>query len=246
MKTFAVQTLGCKVNQYESEQIAALLRSRGLVETDAAHAELRVVNTCSVTVQAGSKSRQAARRNVRLPLLGDPSPAADTESGDTDHSIVGAPGVGNEAVTRQRPRVVLTGCWATSDRSTAAATRGVDAVLTHRDDVAAELDRLLLLWRSDEVNCEVTSISAEPHAEQRVALQDTPDSARTKEWDGWMERAGSSEAGERTERSKSISRAEVNVKPARGHELSDAETPLWEGEAPAEPRSTTAPPFWSR
>jgi threonylcarbamoyladenosine tRNA methylthiotransferase MtaB len=215
MKTFAVQTLGCKVNQYEGEQIAALLRSRGLVETDAAHAELRVVNTCSVTVQAGSKSRQTARRNVRLPLLGDPSPT--TDSGDIDHSIVGAPSAGNEAVTGRRPRVVLTGCWATSDRQTAAAMPGVDAVLTHRDDVAAELDRLLLLWRSDEANCEAASISAEPHAKQRVALEDTPDSARTKVWDGWMERAGSSEAGERTVRSKSILRADVNVKPASAH-----------------------------
>src|SRR6185369_9394121 len=107
MKTFAVQTLGCKVNQYEGEQIAALLRARGLVETDAAHAELRVVNTCSVTVQAGSKSRQTARRNVRLPLLGDPSPSAS----DIADSIVETPGAGNEAVTSRRARVVLTGCW---------------------------------------------------------------------------------------------------------------------------------------
>ena len=30
MKKFSVQILGCKVNQYEGEQLAALLRSRGL------------------------------------------------------------------------------------------------------------------------------------------------------------------------------------------------------------------------
>src|SRR5215218_1432092 len=69
MKTFCVETLGCKVNHYEGEQVAALLRSRGLVESDAAHADLRVVNTCSVTVQAAGKSRQTTRRLVRLPLL---------------------------------------------------------------------------------------------------------------------------------------------------------------------------------
>jgi len=192
MKTFAVQTLGCKVNQYEGEQIAALLRARGLVETDTASAELRVVNTCSVTVQAGSKSRQTARRNVRLPLLENPSPSVGSGD-DANHSIAETPSVGNEAVTGRRVRVVLTGCWATSDPSAAAALRGVDAVLTHRDDVAAELDRLLLLWRSDEATRKEVTHPAEPHAEQRVAARDTPDSARTKDWDGWMERAGSSE-----------------------------------------------------
>src|SRR3712207_8151653 len=70
MKTFCVQTLGCKVNHYEGEQIAALLRSRGLAEADVAHADLRVVNSCSVTVEAAAKSRGTARRLVRLPLLG--------------------------------------------------------------------------------------------------------------------------------------------------------------------------------
>ncbi|HWP40203.1 MAG TPA: hypothetical protein VNL70_04710, partial [Tepidisphaeraceae bacterium] len=53
MRTFFIETLGCKVNQYESEQIAALLRQRGLVQADSASsADLRVINTCSVTVQA--------------------------------------------------------------------------------------------------------------------------------------------------------------------------------------------------
>ena len=61
MKTFSVETLGCRVNQYEGEQIAALLRSRGMVPADAGTADLRVVNTCSVTVQAASKSRQVTR-----------------------------------------------------------------------------------------------------------------------------------------------------------------------------------------
>src|SRR5688572_4146478 len=69
MKTFCVHTLGCKVNHYEGEQIAALLRSRGLAEADVGHADLRVVNSCSVTVEAASKSRNTTRRLVRLPLL---------------------------------------------------------------------------------------------------------------------------------------------------------------------------------
>ncbi len=62
MATFSIQTLGCKVNQYESEQVAALLRSQGWVETESDGADLRIVNTCSVTMEAASKSRQAIRR----------------------------------------------------------------------------------------------------------------------------------------------------------------------------------------
>ena len=60
MKTFCITTLGCKVNQYESEQIASVLRRRGLVSVDdPGEADLRVVNTCSVTVDAASKTMSA-------------------------------------------------------------------------------------------------------------------------------------------------------------------------------------------
>src|SRR5205814_4213306 len=45
-------------------------------------------------------------------------------------------------------RVLVTGCWATSDKREAQSLPGVDAVLTHHDHVAAELDRLLKSWQS--------------------------------------------------------------------------------------------------
>jgi threonylcarbamoyladenosine tRNA methylthiotransferase MtaB len=70
MKTFWIQTLGCKVNQYESEQLATLLKSRGLCRVDDPQdAELRVINTCSVTTEAATKSRHTVRRATRLPVL---------------------------------------------------------------------------------------------------------------------------------------------------------------------------------
>jgi threonylcarbamoyladenosine tRNA methylthiotransferase MtaB len=65
MPKFSIQTLGCKVNQYESEQMASLLRCHGWIESDPDAAELKIVNTCSVTMEAASKSRQAVRRAVR-------------------------------------------------------------------------------------------------------------------------------------------------------------------------------------
>ena len=73
LRTFSIQTLGCKVNQYESEQVAVVLRGRGLVQVQANKADLRIVNTCSVTTEAAAKSRQVSRRMVSLPVLGTTS-----------------------------------------------------------------------------------------------------------------------------------------------------------------------------
>lgn len=130
MESFSIDTLGCKVNQYESEQIATLLRHRGLVQVDSPNADLRIVNTCSVTTPAASKSRQTLRRMIRLPVLA---------------SFPRIPGEVRGEGPSRRPRVIATGCWATSDPEE-ASTLGVDAVITHHDDVASQLDRLLELW----------------------------------------------------------------------------------------------------
>lgn len=60
---YIIYTLGCKVNQYETQAIEALLVSRGhkpCVEGEIADAV--IVNTCAVTAEAGRKSRQAIHR----------------------------------------------------------------------------------------------------------------------------------------------------------------------------------------
>jgi len=63
---YAITTLGCKVNQYESGALAATLRSAGLQPARRGRrADLVVVNTCCVTRTAMRKSRQAIRRAVR-------------------------------------------------------------------------------------------------------------------------------------------------------------------------------------
>ena len=59
-------TLGCKVNQYETEFVREGLLGIGYedaVEDD--QAELCIVNTCTVTNEGDSKSRQAIRRLAR-------------------------------------------------------------------------------------------------------------------------------------------------------------------------------------
>ena len=56
---FRTATLGCKVNQYETELIrTTLLTNGGLEESDSAQVELVVVNTCSVTADSDAKSRK--------------------------------------------------------------------------------------------------------------------------------------------------------------------------------------------
>jgi threonylcarbamoyladenosine tRNA methylthiotransferase MtaB len=60
---YRVTTLGCKVNQYESQQVRETLEALGLSPAAAGETpDLAVVNTCAVTVSASRKSRQAIRR----------------------------------------------------------------------------------------------------------------------------------------------------------------------------------------
>nr|WP_325186559.1 tRNA (N(6)-L-threonylcarbamoyladenosine(37)-C(2))-methylthiotransferase MtaB [uncultured Oscillibacter sp.] len=59
----AICTLGCKVNQYETQAMERLLRERGheIVDWNQA-ADAYVVNSCSVTAVSDQKSRQALHR----------------------------------------------------------------------------------------------------------------------------------------------------------------------------------------
>ena len=61
-----VTTLGCRLNQYDSEMLLTQLRSEGYVETPSAReADLVVVNTCAVTETAERKGRAAIRAALR-------------------------------------------------------------------------------------------------------------------------------------------------------------------------------------
>ena len=66
MPKFTITTLGCKVNQYESDAIANQLQSadwsRALKNEPS---EICIINTCTVTQKASMQSRQAVRRAIR-------------------------------------------------------------------------------------------------------------------------------------------------------------------------------------
>lgn len=59
MTTFAIATLGCKVNTYESQGFEAALIQAGYAQVSFKEkADIYIINTCAVTNMASSKSRQ--------------------------------------------------------------------------------------------------------------------------------------------------------------------------------------------
>ncbi len=67
MKSVAFCTLGCKVNQYETEAMLELFKKSGYSVADFDDfADVYVINTCSVTSMSDRKSRQMIRRAKRL------------------------------------------------------------------------------------------------------------------------------------------------------------------------------------
>ena len=66
MKRYAINTLGCKVNQCESAAMGHRLETAGYKRCQpAAVGDLIVINTCTVTGKAAMQSRQAIRQAIR-------------------------------------------------------------------------------------------------------------------------------------------------------------------------------------
>lgn len=65
-KRIGIITLGCKVNQYESEAFSEELIRRGYEVCDSSeNCDAYIINTCTVTAEADRKSRQMIRRAAR-------------------------------------------------------------------------------------------------------------------------------------------------------------------------------------
>lgn len=62
----SITTLGCKVNQCESDAICRHLESKGIaVKSESQTPDICIVNTCSVTQKASMQSRQAIRKAIK-------------------------------------------------------------------------------------------------------------------------------------------------------------------------------------
>ena len=64
MQTVCFKTLGCKVNQYETQAIREQLNSNGFIETKGA-ADIYIINTCTVTERSDSESKEIIRKVLR-------------------------------------------------------------------------------------------------------------------------------------------------------------------------------------
>ena len=107
-------TLGCKVNQYETEYVReGLLRAGFQDAPDGEPADLCVVNTCTVTHEGDSKSRQLIRRlarenpHARIVVMGCYATRAPSE-------VAALPGVA-EVVTDKRELPDLLGRFGVVD-----------------------------------------------------------------------------------------------------------------------------------
>ena len=60
---YKIATLGCKVNQFETQALETILKGRGFEEAEKNEtADVVIVNTCAVTAESGRKSRQIIRK----------------------------------------------------------------------------------------------------------------------------------------------------------------------------------------
>ena len=60
---YKIATLGCKVNQFETQALETKLNSRGFEPAESGEsADVVIVNTCAVTAESGRKSRQTIRK----------------------------------------------------------------------------------------------------------------------------------------------------------------------------------------
>ena len=98
-------TLGCKVNQYETEALIALFKKRGYDIVDfTEEADVYILNTCTVTHLADRKSRQLIRRclktnpHARVAVTGCYAQNAPEE-------VARIPGVSLVAGTMERKRL---------------------------------------------------------------------------------------------------------------------------------------------
>ena len=111
-KTAKLITMGCKVNQYDTQSLRETLVSNGYaIVDDTQSADLYLINTCTVTNAADQKARQAIRKAIR-----------------------------------QNPNayVLVTGCYAESDRKAIEQIPGVTVVFGNREkaDFQTYLDKL--------------------------------------------------------------------------------------------------------
>ena len=95
--TYKIYTLGCKVNEYESEIISELLENHGYIKSE--KPDVCIVNTCTVTNKADSKSKKllrSLRRNNPNSLIIAMGCKVQNDTTDLEYDIA----IGNQDKTK--------------------------------------------------------------------------------------------------------------------------------------------------
>lgn len=66
MKKFFIYTLGCKVNNCDSDEISNILLSYGFILSDAEKADIIIINSCAVTCESVRKTRQSINKFKKI------------------------------------------------------------------------------------------------------------------------------------------------------------------------------------
>jgi threonylcarbamoyladenosine tRNA methylthiotransferase MtaB len=105
-KKVAFHTLGCKLNQYDTQSLMELFEQRGYSLVDYPEvADIYVINTCTVTSSGERKSRQAINRSIRAnqdAIIVVTGCYAQTSPGE----IIGIDGVDLVVGTQDRSQIV--------------------------------------------------------------------------------------------------------------------------------------------
>ena len=144
MAGFAVKFLGCKVSQADAMLARNALLTAGHVEVPEAEADLHVINTCCITSEAESKSRQSTRRSLkhaeRVIVTGCAVNLNARQFGEIDPHVTALPGTA-DAVAQRLATEPLDGL----------ATESLDGLVTAPADdlnaACADTDHGVL-WRS--------------------------------------------------------------------------------------------------
>jgi threonylcarbamoyladenosine tRNA methylthiotransferase MtaB len=106
MKTVAFYTLGCKVNQYDSEAVSSIFQQNGYeVVPFEQNSDVYIINTCTVTNLSDRKSRQAirkAKKNNPDSIVIVMGCYAQTSS----EEVLKIPGVNMVVGTKDRSRII--------------------------------------------------------------------------------------------------------------------------------------------
>lgn len=171
MKVY-LRTYGCRANQYDSEQVRALVeRTGGVIVDDPAEADTAVFNSCAVTAEAEAEVRKgirnAARRNASLRTVVMGCAAALDRGQLAALPTVTAVVAGGDALSAVQSLglVPLAGAVATGQHGTRALMRIQDGCDEHCTFCATTLARGTNRSRSADLLIEEARSLSERHPE---------------------------------------------------------------------------------